>query len=48
LEEAARLTPAFRAKLDHLVGEVECSACGGSRLKDDASAVRLRGYTNDR
>ncbi len=41
LEEAARLTPAFRAKLDHLVGEVECSACGGSRLRDDASAVRL-------
>ncbi len=27
----------------HLVGEVECSTCGGSRLRDDAAAVRLRG-----
>lgn len=48
LEEAARLTPAYRAKLDHLVGEVECSACGGSRLKDDASAVRLLNLTIDK
>jgi len=45
LEEAARLSPALRAKWEHLVGEVECSTCGGSRLRDDASAVRLHGRT---
>jgi excinuclease ABC subunit A len=32
LEEAARLSPALRGKWEHLVGEVECSTCGGSRL----------------
>ncbi len=47
LEEASRLSPAFRAKLEHLVDEVECSVCGGSRLRDDAAAVRLRGRTID-
>jgi len=47
LEEAARLTPALRSKWEHLVGEVECSTCGGSRLRDDASAVRLHGRTID-
>ena len=47
LEEAARLSPALRGKWEHLVGEVECSTCGGSRLRDDASAVRLRERTID-
>ena len=47
LEEAARLSPALRAKWEHLVGEVECSTCGGSRLRDDASAVRLHERTVD-
>ncbi|MEX0676636.1 MAG: ATP-binding cassette domain-containing protein, partial [Pirellulales bacterium] len=47
LEEAARLSPALRSKWEHLVGEVECSTCGGSRLRDDAAAVRLRGRTID-
>ena len=42
LDEASRVSPAFRAKLEHLVDEVECSVCGGSRLRDDAAAVRLR------
>ena len=32
LEEASRVSPALRAKLEHLVDEVECSVCGGSRL----------------
>ncbi len=45
LEEAARLSPALRSKWEHLVGEVECSTCGGSRLRDDASAVRLHERT---
>jgi len=47
LEEASRLSPAMRGKLEHLVDEVECSVCGGSRLRDDAAAVRLRGRTTD-
>src|SRR5262249_26210295 len=37
LEEAARLSPALRNRWEHLVGEVECSVCGGSRLRDDAA-----------
>ena len=47
LEEAARTSPGFRSRLDHLVDEVECSVCCGSRLRDDAAAVRLRGRTID-
>jgi excinuclease ABC subunit A len=47
LEEASRVSPSFRMKLEHLVDEVECSVCGGSRLRDDAAAVRLRGRTID-
>jgi excinuclease ABC subunit A len=45
LEEAAKLSPALRTKLDHLVDEVECSTCDGTRLRDDAAAVRLHGLT---
>ncbi|HEX4147238.1 MAG TPA: excinuclease ABC subunit UvrA [Pirellulales bacterium] len=45
LEEASRLSPALRSKWEHLVDEVDCSVCGGSRLRDDASAVRLLGRT---
>ncbi|MBN2474835.1 MAG: excinuclease ABC subunit UvrA [Pirellulales bacterium] len=47
LEEASRLSPAFRSRLEHLVDEVECSVCSGSRLRDDAAAVRLRGRAID-
>ena len=47
LEEASRVSPNFRARLQHLVDEVECSGCGGSRLRDDAAAVQLRGRTMD-
>lgn len=45
LEEASRVSPRLRAALDHLVDEIECSQCGGSRLRDDASAVRFQGRT---
>ncbi len=45
LEEASRLSPRFRAKLEHLIDEVPCSACSGSRLRDDAAAVRFRSLT---
>ncbi len=47
LNDAAKLSPSFRARLQHLVTEVECSACGGSRLRDDASAMRHRDRTMD-
>jgi excinuclease ABC subunit A len=47
LEEASRVSPGFRSQLEHLVDEVECSVCGGSRLRDDAAAVRFRGRTID-
>ncbi len=45
LEEASKLSPRLRAALDHLVDEIECSECGGSRLRDDASAVKFRDAT---
>ena len=47
LEEAARLSTSLRFKLAHLVDEVECSACSGSRLREDAAAVRYRDLTID-
>jgi excinuclease ABC subunit A len=45
LEEASRVSPRLRAALDSLVDEIECSQCGGSRLRDDSSAVRFQGRT---
>jgi excinuclease ABC subunit A len=45
LEEASRVSPRLRAALDHLVDEIECSQCGGSRLRDDSSAVRFQERT---
>ncbi len=45
LDEASRLTPGLRAKLDQFVAEIDCAACEGSRLRDDAAAVRFRDHT---
>lgn len=45
IDEAARVSFVYRQRLDHLVREVPCSACGGSRLRDDAAAVRFAGLT---
>ncbi len=45
LEEASKLSVRLRTALEHLVDEIECSECGGSRLRDDASAVRFREAT---
>ncbi|TWT32408.1 UvrABC system protein A [Posidoniimonas corsicana] len=45
LEEASRLSSRLRTQLEHLVAEIECSECGGSRLRDDASAARFRDQT---
>ena len=47
LEEAAKLSPNLRSRLELLVDEVECSACGGSRLREDASATKYRQLTID-
>ncbi|TWT94803.1 UvrABC system protein A [Botrimarina colliarenosi] len=45
LEEASKMSPHLRTTLEHLVDEIECSECGGSRLRDDASAVQFRQLT---
>lgn len=45
IDEASRVSPTYRQKLDHLVSEVACSTCGGSRLRDDAAAVRFQDRT---
>ncbi|MGL6226338.1 MAG: excinuclease ABC subunit UvrA [Thermoguttaceae bacterium] len=47
LEEASRLVPSFRGRSDFFVDNVECSVCMGSRLRDDAAAVRFLGETID-
>ncbi len=47
LEEASRLSAQLRARMQSLIGEVECGGCGGSRLRDDAAAVRFRDLTID-
>ena len=47
LEEASQLSPRLRGRLEHFVGEIDCSECGGSRLRDDAAAVRFRDRTID-
>jgi len=41
IDEAARVSVAYRQRLDHLVTEVPCPTCGGARLKPDAAACRL-------
>lgn len=47
VEETARLVPTLRHKLESFLDDVPCTECGGSRLRDDAAAVRLRGRTMD-
>jgi len=47
LEEASKLSPRLRALLEQFIGEIDCSECGGSRLRDDAAAVRFRERTLD-
>jgi len=45
LDEASRLTPGLRGKLEQFTAEIDCNACDGSRLRDEAAAVRFRGHT---
>ncbi len=45
IEEASRVSYVYRQRLADMVGEVPCSVCHGSRLRDDAAAVRFHGKT---
>ena len=45
LEFAARMSPSLRTQLNPFVAEVACSACDGSRLNQDAGAVKFREQT---
>ena len=45
LEEASRVSYSHRRQLSELVGEIPCPACDGSRLRDDAAAVRFQKLT---
>ncbi len=45
LDEAARVSFVYRQRLAHLVDEVPCLTCQGSRLRDDAAASRFEGKT---
>jgi excinuclease ABC subunit A len=47
IDEAARVSAFYRQRLDHLVTEVPCAACGASRLRPDAAACKL-GFGADR
>ena len=47
LAAASRLSSRLRGQLQSLVDTVECGVCGGSRLRDDASAVRFQDKTMD-
>jgi excinuclease ABC subunit A len=41
VDEATRVSYIYRQRLDYLVSEVPCTACGGSRLREDAAAMRF-------
>ena len=45
LEEASRVSYQYRRHLSELVGDVPCSSCDGSRLRDDSANMRFRGQT---
>jgi excinuclease ABC subunit A len=45
VDEASRVSFVYRQRLDHIVSEVPCSTCGGSRLRADAAACRFQGHT---
>lgn len=47
LDEACRVKPALRQKFDAVIDEVDCSSCGGGRLRPDAGATRMAGKTLD-
>ncbi|MBC7335730.1 MAG: excinuclease ABC subunit A, partial [Clostridia bacterium] len=47
LETVTATSPRLRAAFQDIVAETECTLCGGSRLRDDAAAVRFRNRTID-
>ncbi|MDR0522202.1 MAG: ATP-binding cassette domain-containing protein [Planctomycetaceae bacterium] len=47
MEEAMRLVPSLRIQNEELISEVECGTCMGSRIREDASAVRFADRTMD-
>jgi excinuclease ABC subunit A len=47
IEEAGRVSFVYRYKLQGMVEDIPCAACMGTRLRDDASAVRFKGFTLD-
>ncbi|MDO5309679.1 MAG: excinuclease ABC subunit UvrA [Planctomycetia bacterium] len=46
-EELSHANPYYRTRQENSVQECECSVCLGSRLRDDASAVRFHNQTLD-
>ena len=47
LAAASRLSAGLRGRLQSLIDTVECGICGGSRLRDDASAMRFKDRSID-
>ena len=45
IDEANRVSFSYRMRLEHIVDEVPCVACRGSRLRPDAAATRYAGRT---
>lgn len=45
LDEASRLNPTLRGRLEQFVSQIDCATCEGSRLRDDSAAVRFRDLT---
>jgi excinuclease ABC subunit A len=45
VDEASRVSVAYRARLEHLVDEVPCTACHGARIRSDAAATRFANLT---
>lgn len=41
IDEASRVSFVYRQRLDHMVDEVPCSTCHGSRLRADSAATRF-------
>ncbi len=47
LSEASHLSVSIRHRVEGFISETECSACMGSRLRDDAAAMRFQEMTLD-
>jgi excinuclease ABC subunit A len=45
VDEASRVSVAYRQRLEHLVDEVPCTACHSARIRPDAAATRFAGLT---